>query len=294
MTAFIKSAHGHPLGSVVDILAAEIDMAASQSYPDAFAVRDRVAKQVIELGTPSSLENLGELKAMLPLIRQGRRKQAETVAIARSKAIPTLKITLEQLLRSAIKQPDAVKRTFGAFDKRLAQDIQHHGDKRIDSPEVVASNFFRGIEEFLGAEYPRSIIDLCDKIFLPLGIDVRTLDPKLTLSELSDMAEFRRRVDIVSKSSSARNVDMNSLPSWIVHRTLRSFYPDLERHEGGELTDIYLATLALYADLTFVDKRTMEGIRRSRGKHDQFDRLVRRVEKSVHYSKVPMLLKKMR
>jgi hypothetical protein len=40
--------------------------------------------------------------------------------------------------------------------------------------------------------------------------------------------------------------------------------PDIPKREGGELTDTALACLAAYADVTLVDKRTWEGVRRLR------------------------------
>lgn len=60
----------------------------------------------------------------------------------------------------------------------------------------------------------------------------------------------------------------------------------MPEREGSELADSYLACLAAYADVTFVDKRTHENFRRARHKCAEFGVLTRRVEKAADYKEV--------
>ena len=56
--------------------------------------------------------------------------------------------------------------------------------------------------------------------------------------------------------------------------------------DGSELADRYLACLAAYADVTYVDKRTHEASRQARQKSKVFASLVHRIEKAGEYGKI--------
>jgi hypothetical protein len=57
-------------------------------------------------------------------------------------------------------------------------------------------------------------------------------------------------------------------------------------HKGSELSDECLACLAAYADITYVDKRTYENVRRARRKWPAFASIIRRVEKAADYREI--------
>jgi hypothetical protein len=63
-------------------------------------------------------------------------------------------------------------------------------------------------------------------------------------------------------------------------------HPDTSEWDGSELADRYMACLAAYADITYVDKRTHEGSRQARQKSKVFASLVRRIEKAGGYSEI--------
>lgn len=66
--------------------------------------------------------------------------------------------------------------------------------------------------------------------------------------------------------------------------------PDLPRREGGELNDTSLACLAVYADVTLVDKRTLEGVRRLRRKQPGLATLLGRIERAAEFDQIPALI----
>ncbi|MBZ9993145.1 hypothetical protein [Mesorhizobium sp. BH1-1-4] len=77
------------------------------------------------------------------------------------------------------------------------------------------------------------------------------------------------------------------LPSGIIYNAMRRFHPDTREWDGGELTDRYLAGLAAYADVTYVDKRTHEAFRIARQKSEPFAALDRHIEKTGSYDAIP-------
>jgi hypothetical protein len=56
------------------------------------------------------------------------------------------------------------------------------------------------------------------------------------------------------------------------------------------LTDNYLACLSAYADVTYVDKRTLENFRRAEQKSPELKVLLRRVEKASNYRMIAQQL----
>jgi hypothetical protein len=56
------------------------------------------------------------------------------------------------------------------------------------------------------------------------------------------------------------------------------------------LIDTHLACLAAYADVTLVDKRTLEGVRRLRQKEPGITKLLGRIERLARYNEAPALL----
>jgi hypothetical protein len=81
-------------------------------------------------------------------------------------------------------------------------------------------------------------------------------------------------------------VKEDRVPSGIISSAITRHHPDTREWDGSELADRYLACLAAYADVTYVDKRTHEASRRARQKSATFASIVRRMEKSGGYSEI--------
>lgn len=94
----------------------------------------------------------------------------------------------------------------------------------------------------------------------------------------------------VSYAEAVRVVRPEQLPSWSLTQALRRHLPDVPKREGGEVNDTYLMCLAAYADLTLVDKRTWEGVRRLRQKDSTLASLLGRVERVSRYDAIPGLI----
>lgn len=61
---------------------------------------------------------------------------------------------------------------------------------------------------------------------------------------------------------------------------MRAYAHDQPERKGSELNDGDLLCLAPYADVTYVDKRTLESVRRAKGKNNLFAELVGQVNKA--------------
>jgi hypothetical protein len=67
---------------------------------------------------------------------------------------------------------------------------------------------------------------------------------------------------------------------------MRAHAHDQPERKGSEVNDTHLLCLAPYADITYVDKRTLENVRRARRKVGAFSQLVGRVEKAGGYAEI--------
>lgn len=63
---------------------------------------------------------------------------------------------------------------------------------------------------------------------------------------------------------------------------MRLYAQDQQERKGSELNDTHLLCLSPYADLTCVDKRTLESLRRARTKCPDLDQLLGKTDPSTH------------
>lgn len=67
---------------------------------------------------------------------------------------------------------------------------------------------------------------------------------------------------------------------------MRAYAHDQPERKGSELNDTHLLCLAPYAEVTYVDKRTLESVRRARSKVAIFDKLIGCVTKAAGYAEI--------
>jgi len=277
------------VGSIVDILAVETS-AALEPDSSAESVRDRAAGRLVKFGT-------GE-QALLPfeshweLLREHvwerEEKTREIVAISRSNYIDSSKAKLKDLQNARLRSPADVERQFELMQKRLAQDIQLRGDKRIKDPAAAAARFLddvksRAVDIFTDASDPTL------QMLRSQDIDPSRARPNTTTTDIGDLAAFHHRLRIVSEILAVPFVELKTrvaewqIPSCVIQGAINRYSQDAQERKGSDLTDNYLACLAAYADITYVDKRTLENVRRAQQKCPELATLLRRVEKAGHY-----------
>lgn len=117
-------------------------------------------------------------------------------------------------------------------------------------------------------------------------VDPDEITSETTVGEIGDWAAFRTKLKQINRildlpwQELKRSVSENRLPSGIIDRSLKQFRPRSAEWKGGDLIDTHLACLAPYCDITFVDKRTHEGLQVARRKTKDLDTVLRRIEKA--------------
>jgi hypothetical protein len=110
--------------------------------------------------------------------------------------------------------------------------------------------------------------------------------PPSTIGEVSDWAAFRTKLKRLNEAFGLpwpelkTRVKENRIPSGIIHSALNRFRPHSPEWKGSDLIDTHLACLSPYSDITFVDKRTHEGLQTARKKVKELPAILRRIEKA--------------
>jgi hypothetical protein len=277
-------------GSVIDILAAETAAALNLPGAKCYAIRDLAAKELIRFGSGEQV--LRPYEDVWPQLRaqvwERERKTREIVAISRSEFINLSKSKLKDWRKEQLRTPEDSERQLEALKVRLAADIKQRGDKRIESPIESASRFIEGVKSQASTIFSHEG-GPADQILRSQDIDPGELDPECTLGDVFALGTFRHRLRVVSGimsrpySELKARVREDQLPSCIIQGAINRYRQDAPERKGSDLADSYLACLAAYADVTYVDKRTAENLRRALPKSPECAALLGRVEKAGSY-----------
>ncbi len=288
---WIKSfSEPNQIGSVLDILIAEIQTAWTLVNAKATEVRDVSAKSLVKFGSGSDIKLAIDLwHDMREEFFRREARDREVIALSRSLQFDISGTKVSSWLKQQLRSPEEAAHRLKSFQESLTQEIKLRGDKRIPDASLVANAFFDDIRN----EYnflQKDQINPGLQVLLRHGISIEDLDSDPTMGELTDLAMFRKQLEVANRTMGLpwnqlkTNISMTQLPSWIIQDALRKFGQDLRERKGSELSDSHLACLSAYADVTYVDKRTYENFRQSEKNSTAFAEIIRRVRKTSHYS----------
>ncbi|CAJ0784985.1 hypothetical protein [Ralstonia chuxiongensis] len=191
-----------------------------------------------------------------------------------------------------LRQSDEAARILQLFRDNLTKEIATRGDKRISDPAAVAVTFFSEVVRGGHAINKKGDFPPAIQILMNAGMDLDDIDPSVTLAEATSLLTFHKRLAIVAKTSGLplqelkRTMRQDRLPVTVIEECMRLYAHDQPERKGSELNDVHLLCLAPYADVTYVDKRTLESVRRAKGKNAVFAELVGNVGKAGSYSEI--------
>jgi hypothetical protein len=281
------------IGGIIDILTFEVQAAFNAPTIGAAEIREVVAPGLLHVG--SGAEIIRSFLEVWPIMKselvQRQERDREIVAISRSGFAQISHVKVVELLRGKVRPSDEIQQRFRVMHEALSRDIKQRGDQRLSDAEAVSASFLESVRRFgmetLTHENPgRQILEAN-------GIDLSDIDENTTVGEVGTLAVFRGKLRVINRMTRlpweklTAIVSAKRLPSQIIQSSVDRFRPDGKEWKGSDLNDAHLGSLAAYADVTYVDKRTHEAMRIARGKIPEFAALVRRVEKAGHYSNIP-------
>lgn len=285
------------IGSFLTALAEEAKAASEMPDSRAIAVRACVRKRLIHAG--SGAELLGPDPDIWmegrPEFLKRRRNDQELVALVRLNTVDMRDRTIGELMDGGLRSGPELDQRLNLIRGTYEVSIRRKGDNGIASPEALAASFVGEVGDMgrvvLASGAP--FVETCLGIF---GISPDDIRRDMTLGEVLDRGLFRRQLTIAVEGAGysvpeiLATVQEDQLPSQIISKALRQHAPDLPERKGSEENDTMLAALSAYADLTLVDKRTLENVRRAQYADPSLKDLMGRVERVVSYAEIPALL----
>jgi hypothetical protein len=273
------------LGSIVDLQASEVGNAVSNPSLEMLGVHEAVRSFAYYPGDGSDYfrytsEDLDEVMTVAKLLFD----KANLVAAVRyspSFGNPNEKVV--DVLNGTITSEADRKRIALAMTTSLRNYILSSGDERIGDAEAVARDFVAGVRNQPADLDRLGKAALCDALF-DGWVGLNDVTPTMIMEEAWELCEFRGKLRTVVDSKMPRSWDIvlsritpELLPTWVLQRDLYLFSQELERRRGSELEDCYHACYALYADVSYVDKRTLENLTRVRRSSAAAESLIAKV-----------------
>jgi hypothetical protein len=290
LVAWIASANDQmTLGGIVDVLAAEVAAALTYSPSSALTTRDLAAQSLIRVGSgQEAMTPFIEIWRDLQLLFWARAKNNRAhVAVVESQTFDISDRKVADLLNGRLRAGTDLERQLHGMGSAMSDDIAKRGDKRISNPAAVA-DWFMGEVVHMAMPWTGNARDLVLRGLAQMDVEPGDIEPDTTMADIGALSVFRKRVRVAALSAGlsetrARRLPMDVFPSWLIDEALNSHAQDQAERKGSNLTDRYLAALAPYADMLFVDKRTMETFRRVFAKSPDVAQLVRDVRRATNY-----------
>jgi hypothetical protein len=292
IVAWVAHANGTPgLGAIVDTKAHEVRSALSAPDAPADEIRTLTKSRLIRTG--SGIEALDPYiriwRQLRPHLRARAQEAQRIVAVTRADAVNIDRKKIADLRRGRVRRPDEAAGHLAHLQLSLQREVTTRGDIRIAAPADVARDFVESVSATilpLMAEPDR----LHENLLAMMHIDPDELPPNATMADINELYLFRQQVMVSGEAAGeswdieiARRLTIDRIPSSLIESALRRYRQDQPERKGSDLNDGYLACLAPYAELTFVDKRTMENIRRALPKVAGLGDLMQSVRKSCTY-----------
>lgn len=298
LIAWIRSSSNHSLGGIVDVLSAECAAVLNDPDADVMRVRQIARDSLLDFGRgEDALAPYEDFWLELrPFLWDAEERSREIVAISRThqKVVDISKQTLGRFLTGTPRDQAQVLSIFSEFQRRLAEQVVAHGDKKIPDADEVSGKFYA---EIFAACRPgsdgRARFDPLDPL-RESGLDVSVLDPKMLMRDVLKLSEFTAQLQVAHRNfaidwSSFRNaINPDQIPSWLIESSIRQYGQLRGEHKGSELNDRHLACLSPYCDLTFVDRQTMEDIRRAHSKRSVLKDVMNTVERVRPYERIKL------
>lgn len=280
-------------GGIIDVVGAELQAALVAPGQTASDVRDKARASILRVG--SGREAFGGFRSIWRDLQPHLREHAEgarrNLAISRATFNDTAKVKIVDLLRGRFRDAAGQSEAIAVMTTRLAAEVRARGDRRIADADAVATDFFRRVTD-TAAGFPDDARRFIIAGLIAKNIEPGDIGPETTLGDLDGIGLFRGQLKVVAEAldlpwvAIKSRVQPDQFPYWVIGQALRRFGHDVPERRGSDINDGYLLGLAAYADLTLVDKRTLENVRRAKAGSAEFAVLIGNVTRAAAYSDV--------
>ncbi|WP_454688234.1 hypothetical protein [Achromobacter aloeverae] len=299
MLAWIRAlGEGRAPGSVLDVFGAEMLAAYSQPDADVLKVRALTRDALFQFGSGEEAmpEGFFDWRILRSALIDRQESARRVAAISTWQATDIDQTRIGDWLAKPLRSAGEVGPILRGLRDKLAIEIKEHGDKRITAPDAMADEFFSEIGRSGLALATREELPPALQILMNAGLSLEDIDPMATFGETMRRLVFQNQLQIAARATDLpweelkKTVTQARLPAAVIAASMRTHAQAQPERKGSELNDTNLLCLAPYADITYVDKRTLENVRRAREKVSVFSQLVGRVEKASTYEQIAIAL----
>ncbi|MFL9983870.1 hypothetical protein [Paraburkholderia sediminicola] len=279
-------------GSELDVLRAEVRAAYTRPELDVLGVRDIARSDLLSYGTgfEAMPDSLSDWRILRPFLAEHQAHAQKVAAISPWRAIEIDNTRIADWLDKPLRDTEAIDEMLAKVRTRLEKEIVERGDKRIASPGHMATEFIFDVAANLELAISEdSSVPLPVRILLQAGLEPDEINLDATLRETVAMVMFRQRLKMASDVENLpweevkEIVTPDRVPSAFTHECMRTYAHDQPERKGSDVNDLSLLCLAPYATETFVDKRTLESVRRAKQKVPRLAELLGSVRKAASY-----------
>lgn len=295
MAAWVRGDHQFDLpGSIIELHAAEVANAVDLPNSILQEVRDRARESVIAFGTGAEAmpDMAGEWRILRQVLQVRQAQSQKVAALSRWRPADIDDTPMRDWLAGELVPRGVANKQIESQLDKLTHEVAVRGDKRITSPAALSSEFmWEVVRDFDAIELEEGVSPAL-QFLLASGLEMEDIDPDETFGSLMHRLTFYKQLRIVGEKAGLSwplvkaRATLKRLPVALIQDAMRRFSQDQPERKGSMLTDVHLLCLAAYAELTFVDKRTLNDLRQAGRKVPELNELLGRVARAAHYSQV--------
>ncbi|MDG4475470.1 hypothetical protein [Thiovibrio frasassiensis] len=296
MLAWIWRADGYDfLGSIVDVVSAEIQIFVSKQEMSKDEKRACVRSCMLRFGKPKDIPTLALWKELHPYcIAMGKRQQ-EISSVCHISSNEQDKTLLSELDSKSVMETEQARQAYISEVSSVTNELIAKGDKRLDNPEEISRSFCDQVfSEVQGISNCKS--KLSESFINHFGFSKCDLPDNATLGDLKKAVVRRQQLEI-SVRQLGLNIDEvwpklknHLLPSEEIISEIRISRKNALRSSGSDINDDYLASLIPYLDAVLVDKRTYEYLRQASIRNPHLFSSIKSIFKAGAYYQLPEIL----
>ncbi|MDO8446678.1 MAG: hypothetical protein Q7T53_11355 [Deltaproteobacteria bacterium] len=262
------------IGTIMDIQAIELSWLISNPSTSFEEIIQKTKDKLLKFGTGRDLISIYDMtiwkqimKRTAP-IRQNRRREIASISHAKIGGSETKKPI--NFSNWQLRNHEEAEKVVETLKTNLEKDLVNRGDKKLSDHKTVAQEFIKDVyKDGLHLYHNRG--DVRENFLKSFGLSPEEIPDKASIEDIGYAAIFRKKLKILAEildinEDSFKTIKEDHCPSWLIWKELDKVLKSDDRTYGSNITDKYLAVLALYADFLIVDKRI----------HEKFNQVVRR------------------
>lgn len=286
--AWMRLAESPLPGGITDVLAAEA-IAFINGHKSLLTIRDNVKKTTFKTGPANNV--LGEDISLWKIVREhlleGKRTQNMIPPLSDYKPFDDDR-TIGEISRESIRDYKSAADVIYHNRNQLHDRFFRHNKKtELSEAGAMADEFTSQVLE-LSPRPNETVRDLLTRTLLSMGLDTDEIHDDSKLSNLMELGVLRKQLLAVSDSArisrnDLKKIPLNTLPSRVIDSAFKLYSQKRLDRPGSDLIDRYLATMAVYVDVVYTDKRTSEDLKRVLHKEKNLNELFGEVKKASNY-----------